>query len=77
MPSDFSPVVYLLASQRNGTLYVGVTSNLLTRPHKHRDGLLAGFTREYGLILYRTWAFRRSKLIIGWVPAFAGMTSEG
>jgi putative endonuclease len=44
---DFGPTVYLLASQRNGTLYVGVTSDLLTRIHQHRHGLIPGFTREY------------------------------
>ena len=49
MPSDFGPVVYILASQRNGTLYVGVTSNLLNRIHKHRDRLLPGFTQQYGV----------------------------
>ena len=44
-------MVYLLASKRNGTLYVGVTSNLPGRIHLHRNGLLAGFTREYGVKL--------------------------
>ncbi|WP_294172651.1 GIY-YIG nuclease family protein [uncultured Sphingomonas sp.] len=51
MHRDFGPTTYLLASQRNGTLYVGVTSNLLTRIHKHRFGLLPGFTRDYGVEL--------------------------
>ena len=49
MPSDFGPVVYILGLQRNGTLYVGVTSNLLNRIHKHRDSLLPGFTQQYGV----------------------------
>ena len=44
-----SPTVYLLASKRNGTLYVGVTSNLLARIDQHRIGGIAGFTREYGV----------------------------
>jgi len=43
--------VYLLASKRNGTLYVGVTSNLLARVHQHRIGAVRGFTREYGVKL--------------------------
>jgi putative endonuclease len=51
MQHEFTPVVYLLASQRNGTLYVGVTSNLLTRIHKHRHGLTRGFASEYGVKL--------------------------
>ncbi|CAN7571892.1 GIY-YIG nuclease family protein [Bosea sp. LjRoot237] len=42
------PAVYIMASQRNGTLYVGVTSNLAGRAWQHREGLLPGFTRRYG-----------------------------
>jgi putative endonuclease len=45
----FQPCVYLLASKRNGTLYVGVTSNLLARIHQHRTGAVRGFTREYAV----------------------------
>ena len=51
MHPDFSPTVYLLASQRNGTLYVGVTSSLLARIHQHRHGFVRGFAREYGVKL--------------------------
>ena len=51
MHTDFQPTVYLLASRRNGTLYVGVTSNLVARIHQHRNGLVRGFTREYGVKL--------------------------
>jgi putative endonuclease len=51
MHSDFQPCVYVLASQRNGTLYIGVTSNLLARIHQHRIGGVRGFTREYGVKL--------------------------
>ena len=43
------PTVYLLASRRNGTLYVGVTSDLLKRLHEHRSGIVPGFTREHGV----------------------------
>ena len=39
--------VYILASDRNGTLYVGVTSNLLQRIWQHRNGVVEGFTRRY------------------------------
>lgn len=44
-----SPYVYLLASQRNGTLYVGVTSDLIKRIHQHRTDSVDGFTRKYGV----------------------------
>ena len=44
---DFGPTVYLLASQRNGTLYCGVTSDLVTRVAQHRDGTYSGFTQQY------------------------------
>ena len=41
------PCVYVLASRRNGTLYVGVTSNLIRRAYQHRNDLVEGFTRRY------------------------------
>ena len=41
--------VYIMASRRNGTLYVGVTGNLAKRVYEHREGLLKGFTRRYGV----------------------------
>ena len=47
MHSDKEPAVYLMASQRNGTLYVGVTTNLLTRVAQHRSGNPPGFTSRY------------------------------
>ena len=43
------PCVYLLASRRNGSLYVGVTSDLLRRVHEHRTDVVPGFTRKYGV----------------------------
>ena len=43
------PAVYLLASQRNGTLYVGVTSNLIQRIWQHREGVVEGFTQRYAV----------------------------
>ena len=44
MPSGF---VYILASQRNGTLYIGVTSSLLHRMEQHRLGVGSGFVKKY------------------------------
>ncbi|CAA7619857.1 GIY-YIG nuclease family protein [Magnetospirillum sp. UT-4] len=43
------PRVYILASGRNGTLYVGVTSDLAKRVEQHRSGAVEGFTRDYGV----------------------------
>ena len=43
------PCVYMLASKRNGTLYVGVTSNLLQRVWQHKNDLVSGFTKRYGV----------------------------
>jgi putative endonuclease len=42
------PAVYIMASKRNGTLYTGVTSNLVQGAWQHREGLLPGFTTRYG-----------------------------
>jgi len=42
------PAIYIMASQCNGTLYAGVTSNLPQRVFQHRDGLTPGFTTRYG-----------------------------
>lgn len=39
--------VYILASQKNGTLYIGVTNDLLRRIFEHREGLVSGFTQRY------------------------------
>lgn len=44
-----NPCVYLLASQKNGTLYIGVTSNLVQRIWQHREGLAEGFTKKYNV----------------------------
>ncbi len=43
------PCVYIVCNHRHGTLYIGVTSNLARRTYEHREGLLDGFTKRYGL----------------------------
>ena len=66
--------VYILASQRNGTLYVGVTNNLARRAEEHREKVVPGFTRRYGvhiLVWYEIFddiddAISREKQIKGW-----------
>ena len=40
--------VYIMASARNGTLYIGVTSDLVKRAWEHRNGVADGFTKKYG-----------------------------
>ena len=72
------PCVYLLASRRNGTLYVGVTSNLVQRVWQHKGDLAQGFTRRYGvhaLVWYEAHvtmesAIVREKRIKGWKRAW-------
>jgi putative endonuclease len=41
------PAVYIMASERNGTLYVGVTSDIGRRVYEHREGVVSGFTKRY------------------------------
>ena len=72
------PCVYLLASKRNGTLYVGVTSDLVGRVWQHKNGVLGGFTEKYRvhlLVWYESHptmesAIRREKQIKGWRRAW-------
>ena len=42
------PAVYIMANRRNGTLYTGVTSNLIQRVYQHREAVIPGFTARYG-----------------------------
>jgi predicted GIY-YIG superfamily endonuclease len=42
------PAIYIMANKRNGTLYTGVTSNLVQRVFQHKNGLTRGFTHRYG-----------------------------
>jgi putative endonuclease len=70
--------VYLLASKRNGTLYVGVTGDLANRTWQHKNDLIEGFTKRYGVHLL-VWfeehndirdAIDREKRIKGWNRAW-------
>ena len=66
--------VYILASRRNGTLYIGMTDNLARRIHEHQTGTVAGFTRKYRiktLVWYelhesRETAFQRERQLKKW-----------
>jgi putative endonuclease len=72
------PCVYILASRRNGTLYVGVTSNLVQRVWQHKNDLAEGFTKKYGvhtLVWFEPHemmesAITREKTIKGWHRAW-------
>ncbi|MFN3624523.1 MAG: GIY-YIG nuclease family protein [Hyphomicrobium sp.] len=72
------PCVYILASKRDGVLYVGVTSDLYGRMGEHDQGLIEGFTKRYGvkLLFYyelhddMTAAIRREKQLKEWHRAW-------
>ena len=52
---DFKPCVYMMTNKRNGTIYIGSTSNLARRAFEHREEILPGFTKKYDckmLVLY-------------------------
>jgi putative endonuclease len=67
-------LVYILASRPGGTLYVGVTNDLIRRTYEHREGLVQGFTKRYGLktlVYYEGHdtafgAFQREKNVKHW-----------
>jgi len=42
-----SPAIYIMSNKKNGTIYTGVTSNLVRRVYEHREGLVEGFTSKY------------------------------
>ncbi|MBI4779122.1 GIY-YIG nuclease family protein [Candidatus Falkowbacteria bacterium] len=66
--------VYILASKRNGTLYIGITSNLADRIDKHKKGMYGGFTKKYKiekLVYYEIYghaygAISREKQLKNW-----------
>jgi putative endonuclease len=66
--------VYILASKYNGTLYIGVTNNLLRRIYEHKNGLIDGFSKKYNvkmLVYYESTndiqsAISREKCIKKW-----------
>jgi len=65
---------YILASKRNGTLYIGVTNDLLKRVHEHKQDVIEGFTKKYGvhiLVYYEQFediesAITREKQVKKW-----------
>ena len=70
--------VYILSNRIGGTLYTGVTSRLVERIHEHREGLIDGFSKRYGLhrlVYYEEHAtaesaIRREKQIKEWKRAW-------
>jgi putative endonuclease len=48
MHLDFQPTVYIMTNFKNGTIYTGVTSNLMQRISQHREGTFAGFGKKHG-----------------------------
>jgi putative endonuclease len=66
--------IYILASQRNGTLYIGVTGDLIKRVYQHKNNLVHGFTKKYNvhmLVYYEQFeniesAFIREKQLKKW-----------
>ena len=70
--------VYIVTNRRNGTLYVGVTSDIVRRGYEHRTGAIEGFTKRYGLhrLVYFEWledirtAIQREKNLKEWPRAW-------
>jgi putative endonuclease len=85
VPREYAYFVYILASERNGTLYVGVTNDLIGRVAEHRDGAVRGFTKrhEIKLLVYFEEhgdideAIRREKRIKRWRRAWKLALIEG
>ncbi len=71
---DKAPCVYIMASGRNGAIYIGVTSNLVQRVWQHKEGVIDGFTQKYNaktLVWYEQHeemesAIRREKNLKKW-----------
>jgi len=61
-----TPVVYIMANKRNGTIYVGVTSNLQKRAYEHRHGVVDSFTKKYNcklLVFYEVHDIMESAIL--------------
>jgi len=77
--------LYILASGRNGTLYTGVTSDLVRRVWEHREGVAPGFTKKYGcktLVHFEVFddivvAIQREKAVKEWKRAWKLRLIEG
>ncbi len=78
------PAVYMLASERNGTLYIGVTSDLIQRVWQHKEGLAEGFTKKYAVKML-VWfeqhetmesAIRKEKTMKKWLRKWKLKTIE-
>ena len=77
--------VYILASRKHGTLYIGLTSNLLQRIWQHKQGTIAGFTKKYAvtrLVHYEVFAspsdaIQREKSLKRWPRAWKVNLIEG
>lgn len=78
MIMDRQPAVYMPASKRNGTLYIGVTSDLVKRIWEHRNSMVDGFSKRYGvhtLVWYEVHgsmesAIEREKRLKDWKRAW-------
>ena len=79
------PAVYILAGKRNGTLYIGVTSDLVKRVWEHKNNMVEGFTKRYGvhqLVWYELHdnmesAIEREKRLKNWKRAWKLKLIEG
>ena len=77
--------IYIMTNRRNGTLYVGVTSDLVRRCYEHRNGLIRGFTKQYDLkqLVYFEQhddirsAIQREKTIKHWPRAWKARLIHG
>jgi putative endonuclease len=71
---DVPYYVYILANRKNGTLYIGLTNDLVRRVHDHKQGAIEGFTRKYQvnrLVFFETFeyglaAFQRERTMKHW-----------
>ncbi|KKS39668.1 MAG: Endonuclease [Candidatus Kuenenbacteria bacterium GW2011_GWA2_42_15] len=72
--TEYNYYVYILASSKNGTLYIGITNDLIRRLYEHKNNLVKGFTSKYkvhNLVYFEETddiaeAIRREKQLKGW-----------